>query len=92
MKPFILLAPPHTLEYFKIFGYQTFSDFWDESYDDIEDHGERLARIFTIIQDLLKKPIEELREVYKEMMPVLEHNRQLFLTNYAKPSYKINKN
>ncbi len=92
MKPFILLAPPHTLEYFKSFGYQTFSDFWDESYDDIEDHGERLARIFTIIQDLLKKPIEELREVYKEMMPVLEHNRQLFLTNYAKPSYKINKN
>jgi|TARA_R110000796_G_scaffold182301_1_gene298853 hypothetical protein len=88
MKPFILLAPPHTLEYFKSFGYQTFSDFWDESYDDIEDHGERLAKIFTIIQDLLKKPIEELREVYKEMMPILEHNNKLFIEKHAKPNYR----
>jgi hypothetical protein len=88
MKPFILLAPPHTLEYFKSFGYQTFSDFWDESYDDIEDHGERLARIFTVIKDLLNKPIEELREVYKEMMPILKHNNKLFIEKHAKPNYR----
>ena len=88
MKPFILLAPPRTLEYFKSFGYKTFDQFWDEGYDMEEDHGIRMAKIFTILQELLAKPIEELREVYKEMMPILEHNSNLFKETNAKPNYK----
>ena len=88
MKPFILLAPPRTLEYFKSFGYKTFDQFWDEGYDLEEDHGVRMARVFTIIQELLTKPIEELREVYKEMMPILEYNSNLFKENHAKPNYR----
>lgn len=88
MKPFILLAPPHTLKYIKESGYQTFSDFWDESYDEIEDHGERLRKILELIKSLLDKPIEELRNVYQQMLPVLEHNRKLHKELTQTPNYK----
>ena len=77
-KPFILVAPPYTLEYLKSYGFKTFNDFWDESYDTELDHGERLAKIFYIINDILDKPIEELRKMYKEMLPIVKHNLATF--------------
>ena len=32
-KPFIMIGPPGNLEYMRKWGFQTFGDFWDESYD-----------------------------------------------------------
>ena len=87
MKPFILLAPPHALKYLKESGYQTFDQFWDESYDETEDHGERLRKILELIKFILDKPIEELHTMYQQMMPVIEHNRQTFMSLTAVPNY-----
>jgi len=82
-KPFILVAPPHTLKYLKESGYQTFDNWWNEDYDECEDHGERLAKIFTIIQSILIKPAIELHDMYQEMLDVVNHNHKLYheLTN-----------
>lgn len=77
-KPFILVAPPYTLEYLRSYGFKTFSDFWDESYDTETDHGERLAKIFYVIDEILDKPITELREIYKQMIPIVKHNLETF--------------
>lgn len=77
-KPFILVAPPYTLEYLKSYGFKSFNDFWDESYDTEIDHGERLAKIFYIIDEILAKPIIELRDMYKEMIPIVNYNLELF--------------
>ena len=87
MKPFVVVAPPKTLEYFKSFGYQTFSDFWDESYDDELDHDKRLAKLLTLVNSILNKPIEELREMYKQMRPIVEHNKQTYLKLVTTPNY-----
>jgi hypothetical protein len=87
LKPFILLAPPHCLKYLKESGYQTFDQFWDESYDSIEDHGERLKKVLELIKSLLDKPIEELHELYEQMMPVLEFNREKYLELTVLPNY-----
>ena len=87
LKPFILLAPPHCLKYLKESGYKTFDQFWDESYDSIEDHGERLKKILELIKSLLDKPIEELHELYEQMMPVLEFNREKYLELTVLPNY-----
>jgi hypothetical protein len=87
MKPFILLAPPHALKYLKESGYQTFDQFWDESYDETEDHGERLRKILELVKFILDKPIEELHTMYQQMMPVIEHNRQTFMSLTAVPNY-----
>lgn len=76
-KPFVLGAPPHTLKLLKEHGFKTFSDFWDESYDDIEIHEERLLRIFEVIDFINSKSIKELQEMYIKMKPILEHNFNL---------------
>lgn len=73
-KPFVLVAPPKTLELMKRDGYKTFSEFWDESYDDEYDHEKRLFKIYEIIDFINSKSMDELRELYQKMIPILKHN------------------
>ena len=40
-QPFIVLGPQNYLKELRRLGYQTFSDFWDESYDEIENGKDR---------------------------------------------------
>jgi hypothetical protein len=79
-KPFILCAPPGSLQWLRAEGFQTFGEFWDETYDYYEDHQQRLFKIFEIIDFLNNKSIEELQEMYKKMIPILEYNRQHLAT------------
>lgn len=79
-KPFILVAPPKTLQYMREEGFQTFSDFWDESYDDITNHEQRLIALFSLIDSINKKPIAELQNMYNNMIPILNHNYELLKT------------
>lgn len=76
-KPFILVAPPFTLEYMKKLGFLTFNKWWDESYDLEENHSHRLRKIFSQINRINSLEISELEEMYKEMMPVLQHNNRM---------------
>lgn len=78
-KPFVLVAPPHTLHYLKEQGFQTFGDFWDESYDALEDHESRLFAIFDIIDQINNMSISDLKIIYNRMLPILEHNRKTLL-------------
>lgn len=78
-KPFIMVGPPHTLQYMRDSGYQTFRDFWDESYDIMEDHESRLFAIFKLIDKINAMSIGELKALYDSMLPVLEHNRNVLL-------------
>lgn len=78
--PIILVAPPRTLEYLKTFGFKTFDRWWDESYDQEEDHEKRLLKIFDIIDYINSKSFEELQEIYNEMESVLEHNTTVVKT------------
>jgi hypothetical protein len=92
MKPFIVVAPPKTVEYIKSLGFKTFGDFWDESYDDEYDHSERLAKIFKLIDGLNECSIDNLKNVYNRMLPILEHNTALFTEKFANPGYRIKRN
>lgn len=73
-KPFIVVGPPKTLEYIRSLGFKTFDKFWDESYDDELDHGERLAKIFDLLEKLLNTPVPELRVLYDEMHSTVAYN------------------
>jgi hypothetical protein len=78
-KPFIMVAPPHTLGYMHSQGFETFGDFWDESYDAMEDHESRLFAIFKIIDKINSMSIAELKSMYDQMIPILDHNRRMLL-------------
>jgi competence protein ComGF len=73
-RPFILVAGPHSLEYLQKLGFKTFSDFWDESYDQIEDHEQRLLAVLKLIEDLDKLSLEQMQNLYNQMKPIIEHN------------------
>ena len=77
-KPFIVVGPPKTLEYIRSLGFKTFNEFWDESYDDELNHGERLAKIFDLLESLVTMPIEDLRLVYDKMRLTVEYNLEAY--------------
>jgi len=73
-KPFILAAPPFTLKCLREQGFKTFGDFWDETYDEITNHEERLYAIMSVIDEIDSKSIEELQSMYIKMQDILEFN------------------
>jgi hypothetical protein len=73
-KPFIVVGPPKTLEYIRSMGFKTFNDYWDESYDDEPHHGERLAKIFDVLEKIIHTPKDELSKMYDDMRSMLAHN------------------
>jgi hypothetical protein len=79
-RPFILVAPPHTLGYLKTFGFKTFDKWWNEEYDHEENHQERLIKIFKIIDQIQNTSFEELKIMYLEMQEILEHNYAVLST------------
>jgi len=80
--PFILVGPYKTLEHLKDMGYKTFSDFWDESYDDIEDPFERLLKIVEICKDIQSwDDIKKKKFFYKSMI-ITNHNYTLLTSQY----------
>ncbi len=74
-KPFIMVGPPGNLEYMHKWGFQTFSEYWDESYDQEECHHKRLCKIFDLMEWIGNKSIEELQELYNIMMPTVMYNQ-----------------
>lgn len=73
-RPFMLAAAPGNLAYLKSYGFQTFDQWIDESYDLIQDPDQRLQAIVDQTQRLCAMPNSELRRMHQEMQPVLEHN------------------
>lgn len=80
LHPFVIVGRPYTLRYLKHLGFKTFSDFWDESYDDIESNTERMETVYGIIKNLLNKSNEEWDSLYLELLPILEWNRKKLLS------------
>lgn len=74
LQPFLIISTPNYLKEFKELGFKTFDKWWDESYDEIEDNNKRLDAILKIISDLSKLSLDELKKMYLEMIPILEHN------------------
>jgi hypothetical protein len=73
-QPFLLLASKGNLAYFKSYGFKTFSDFWDESYDDIEDDNERVEAVVNILQKLSELSYEQQCELRKATQEIVEYN------------------
>lgn len=79
--PMIIYGSPNTLEELKNMGYETFSKWWDESYDKEEDEIKRLEMIVKILKDLSVKSSDELKQIRVEMEPTLRNNRLNYFNN-----------
>ena len=76
-RPFVLVAPPRTLEYMHKLGFQTFGRYWDEAYDSEPDHEQRLLKIIEVLDYINSMSIDELKAWYANMKDTLEHNAEV---------------
>ena len=72
--PFVLSAPAHSLSYIRSYGFKTFSDVWDESYDLTEDDYERNQILCTLLRQLDKLTIQQKQQMFEKCIPIIEHN------------------
>jgi hypothetical protein len=73
-RPFIMVGPPGNLKYMKRWGFMTYSEFWDESYDEETCHYKRMCKIFKLIDSIASMTVDELKELHKNMNSTLLYN------------------
>lgn len=73
--PFILVAPPRSLQYLRELGFKTFGEFWDESYDLEEDPMKRMNKILQLLEYLDNH--EDLQGLYNSIIPILDYNMKV---------------
>jgi len=87
--PTIVLGRPHTLKYLKSLGFKTFSDIFDESYDNIENDWDRYEAVMSLVETLCKMDYIELKSKYEKSFEVILHNQRVFLNDKNTYSKKL---
>lgn len=72
--PFVLSAPAHSLSYLRSYGFKTFSDVWDESYDSQENDYTRAKDLGSLLYKLDRLPLNEKQQMFEKCIPIIEHN------------------
>jgi hypothetical protein len=78
--PFLLVAPKHSLEYLRSYGFKTFGGFWSEDYDH-QDNDTRIKSVATILKELDNMTIKEKQQLQKHLTPIVKHNFDWFYSN-----------
>ena len=81
-RPFVLVAAPGNLSYLKSYGFQTFDQWIDESYDQEPNHERRLDLIAQQIEKICCISDERRYRMYQDMREVLEYNHQHFFGKF----------
>ena len=88
--PIVQFGPHGHLKELQSRGFKTFSKWWDESYDDIEEGWERFSKVLEVINKITTLSKEQMLEIYQEMIPTLQHNSDL-IQNYDIKTNLINR-
>ena len=78
--PFILAAGPHSLEYLRSYGFQTFEPWIDESYDQETDSVQRLKKIINSMNKINSLGAEEFDRFLLEIRRIAESNKKHFFS------------
>lgn len=71
-KPMIVMGPRHFLRRLRDQGFRTWSDLWDETYDDL-DSAARLDKILAVIRDVQQRR----DQILPDLQQHAEHNRTI---------------
>jgi hypothetical protein len=75
--PFLIMGAPNYIKNLRRLGFRSFGQFWDESYDH-QQGVQRVESIQRITDHLAKLDHEQLKDMYQQMRPVLEHNYNVY--------------
>jgi hypothetical protein len=76
--PFVLVAPAGSLEYLREYGFQTFADIFDESYDEETNDILRVEKVVKLLKDLDRLSAQERQQIHRACLPRVEHNYNHF--------------
>jgi hypothetical protein len=82
--PFIIVGVPGALKALKEMGFQTFDEFWDETYDQIHEPKARLRKIVEVCKDIGSWDNDKILDFKRRVKPILENNYQAVQQNTAK--------
>ena len=71
--PFIIVGTQGSLRYLRSYGFKTFGDLWDESYDDEPDDSLRIEKIAQVLK-LLDGLEDDRQAIFESAWDVVEHN------------------
>ena len=71
--PFVIVGTRGSLEYLRSYGFRTFGDIWDESYDSADD-SVRIERVASLLRSLDELPPEGKQELFDAAQEVIKHN------------------
>ena len=71
--PFIIAGTKGSLKYLRKYGFQTFGDLWDESYDDAED-ADRIQQISLLLTTLNNLSTDQKQQLFNDCQDIIEHN------------------
>jgi hypothetical protein len=80
-QPFILVGTHGSLKYLRDYGFKTFSDCWDESYDMITNGVDRMNKITNIMSDIVSMPPDKQKEMLVQAQTIAEYNKQHFFSD-----------
>ena len=72
--PFIPVAPAGSLEYMRSYGFRTFSDIWNEDYDNERDDMRRLEKVTDLLAQIDSLSVQEKMQIQRNVLPSVEHN------------------
>lgn len=87
-RAWILFGAPGILRFMRDMGFMTFGDFWDESYDLIQDWEQRTQAIIDILYDLAQLDQSQLNSMLQDMRPILDHNFEHFSKRFSEQEQK----
>lgn len=76
--PFIIVGTQGSLSYLKSYGFKTFGDVWDESYDDEPNDIIRLERIASLLRSLDELSVAGKQDLFNMAQEVVGHNYNHF--------------
>jgi hypothetical protein len=77
-QPFVIINGQYSLQALKKLGYETFSEYIDESYDLESCHETRLIKAVTAGMNFVNQ--KDLHKIIQKMYPILEHNYDNFIS------------
>jgi hypothetical protein len=81
-QPFILVATQGSLDYLKSYGFKTYGEIIDETYDTIADPEQRLQAIIETMKQISKWTTSQRKSNLHQMRKIAEYNRQHFFSDY----------
>ena len=76
LTPFIIHGPKNYLQHIRDMGFQTFDRWWNEGYSE-DDPVWQLKLIKENCDEIATWSMGKCQQVYEEMQPTLQHNKQL---------------